>query len=134
MRFAKVSIEARMMPLQVLGKLASDTAFKTRACERMIALESNDGVVQLRLRSLMTDMGTEASLWLVPNFNQPHEKLFPFILPIADLDHGLHHCMLETMLGYDEALWCTYEKQVSALAKLFFTEGCGQPICEVPNP
>ena len=108
-----------MMPLQVLGKLASDTAFKTRACERMIDLESNDGVVQLRLRSLMTDMGTEASLWLVPNFNQPHEKLFPFILPIADLDHGLHHCMLETVLGYDEVLWHTYEKQVSALAKLF---------------
>ena len=85
----------------------------------MIDLESNDGVVQMRLRSLMTDMGTEASLWLVPNFNQPHEKLFPFILPIADLDHGLHHCMLETVLGYDEVLWYTYEKQVSALAKLF---------------
>ena len=91
LRFTTVSIEARMMPLQVLGKLASDTAFKTKACERMICLESDDGLVQVRLRSLMTDMGTEASLWLVPNFDQPHDKLFPFILPIADIDHGLHH-------------------------------------------
>ena len=75
-------------------------------------------MVQMRLRSLMTDMGTEVSLWLVPNFYQPHEKLFPFILPIADLDHGLHHCMLETVLGYVEVLWYTYEKQVTREALL----------------
>lgn len=114
-----MSIEARMMPLQVLGKLAGDTAFKTKACERMLALESEGGVVQTRLRSLMTDMGTEASLWQVPDFCQPQQKMFPYILPIADLDHGLHHCMMETQLGYDEVVWSKYEKQVSALAKLF---------------
>lgn len=112
-----ITIETRLLPLQILGKQASSAAFKTKACERMLRLESEAGIAQQRLRSFMTDMGTESSLWTIPNFEDPSQKYFPYILPVADCDHGLHHCMKETEDAYDE--WGVYFKQLKGLSKLF---------------
>ena len=103
----------------MLGKQAANTAFKLKACERMLNLEASDGVAQRRLRSVMSDMGTESSLWTVPNFDDPTQKYFPYILPIADVDHGLHHCMAETESAYERSDWDKYMKQLNALSKLF---------------
>lgn len=117
LRFESVQISTRLLPIQVLGKQSTSAAFKAKSCERMLQLESNDGIAQSRLRSLMTDMGTESSLWSIPNFSDPSQKYFPYILPIADMDHGLHHCMEETSLAYDN--WDLFFKQLSGLSKLF---------------
>lgn len=118
-RFASVKVECRLLPLQILGKQAANTAYKAKACERMLELESQDGVAQIRIRSLMSDMGTESGLWSLPNFEDPTKKYFPFVLPLADMDHGLHHCMEETEFAYTPERWSIYFKQLNGLAKLF---------------
>ena len=114
-----IRIEIRLLPLQVLGKQATNTAYKTKSCCRMLDLESRDGILQDRLRSITTDFGVESGLWLVPNFERPEEKVFPHVLPIADLDHGIHHCMNETALAYDGESWVMYQRQLAAISKLF---------------
>ena len=118
-RFASVKVECRLLPLQILGKQAANTAYKAKACERVLELESQDGVAQIRIRSLMSDMGTESGLWSLPNFEDPTKKYFPFVLPLADMDHGLHHCMEETEFAYTPERWSIYFKQLNGLAKLF---------------
>ena len=114
-----IQITVRLLPLQVLGKLASSTSYKMRSCNHMLNLEIQDGLARVRLRSLMSDMGTESGLWNVPNFDQPNEKFFPLILPIADLDHGIHHAMQETADAYDSKTWSVYDKRLSAISKMF---------------
>ncbi len=114
-----MKVESRLLPLQILGKMAANTAYKAKACERMLVLESEDGVAQERIRSLMSDMGTESGLWSLPSFDDPAKKYFPFVLPLADIDHGLHHCMEETEFAYNHTTWSTYFKQLNGLAKLF---------------
>lgn len=85
----------------------------------MLRLESDEGVAQAQLRSLMSDMGVESGLWSLPDYSEPSRKYFPFIMPVADLDHGLHHCMAETSFAYDSNVWALYFKQLNGLAKLF---------------
>lgn len=119
MSLSNIHIEIRLLPLQVLGKLATNTAYKTKACCRMLDLECDPAVARIRLRSLTTDFGVESGLWAVPRFDEPEEKFFPHILPIADLDHGMHHCMKETASAYDSDSWAVYEKQLAGISKLF---------------
>ena len=114
-----MKVGSRLLPLQILGKQAANTAYKAKACERMLVLESENGVAQERIRSLMSDMGTESGLWALPSFDDPAKKYFPFVLPLADIDHGLHHCMEETEFAYNHTTWSTYFKQLNGLAKLF---------------
>ena len=114
-----IQIVVRLLPLQVLGKLAANTAYKTRSCNHMLNLECDSGLARFRLRSLMSDMGVESGLWTVPDFTSPEEKFFPFILPIADLDHGIHHAMKETEGSYETNVWATYEKRLSGISKMF---------------
>eukprot|EP00438_Fugacium_kawagutii_P006152 Skav228585 [mRNA] locus=scaffold1470:151563:152987:+ [translate_table: standard] len=119
MSLSNIKIEIRLLPLQIMGKLAANTAYKTKACCRMLDLECHGGVAQDRMRSLTTDFGVESGLWAVPCFDKPEEKQFPHILPIADLDHGIHHCMNETASAYEPEPWTIYQKQLSGIAKLF---------------
>ena len=114
-----MEITIRLLPLQILGKQASNTAYKAKACERMLQLESDNNVAQMRLRSLMSDMGTESGLWTVPDLSDPSKRYFPYILPIADCDHGMHHCLQETEAAYDPQVWSKYNKQLNGLSKLF---------------
>lgn len=119
LRFTSVTITIRLLPLQVLGKQATNTAYKAKACERMLQLESDNNIAQMRLRSLMSDMGTESGLWSLPDLKDPSKRYFPYILPVADCDHGMHHCMQETEGGYEHSTWSKYIKQLNGFSKLF---------------
>ena len=127
LRFGAVDLSIRLLPMQVLGKQRTSTAFKAKACLRMLALECDVGVAKKAVRSILTDMGVESGLWLLPDLTSQDaslglERCFPFALPLADSDHLLHHCMCEIETGYtavSKELWLNFDSQLSALAKVF---------------
>ena len=131
LRFASVKLSTRLLPMQVLGKQATSTAYMAKACLRMLSLEAQDiSFARRAVRSLLSDMGVESGLWCLPSipacYNAPEDvqddKCFPGALPLADADHLLHHCMSELELGFaavDKELWADFDAQLGALAKVF---------------
>ena len=100
----------------------------------MLALEHSDvTAARLSVRSLLSDMGVESGMWLLPDFSIPPSdanrdpqancKLFPQSAPLADWDHMLHRAMAELEDGLamsgDGSLWSTFDSQLSALSKVF---------------
>ena len=64
--FRDIVISTRLMPIQVLGRRATNTAFKYRALLRMLHLETGDiDLAKSRTRSFLNDMGVESKLSLV---------------------------------------------------------------------
>ena len=122
-RFQNVVIQARMMPMQVLGKQATSTSFKARAALRMLALESNVDTSRLRVRSLLSDMGVESGLWCLPDIvgGSSTERCFPFSMPLGDIDHLLHHVMLAGEEGFSNGcdFWDGFNNQIKTIAKFF---------------
>ena len=95
--------------------------FKAKATLRMLALETSSvEIAREAVRSLLTDMGVESSLWTLPSFDGAG-KCFPNCLPLGDLDHMLHHVMMdgENSFAADNELWTVFDKQVNGLAKFF---------------
>ena len=93
--------------------------FKAKATLRMLALETSSvEIAREAVRSLLTDMGVESSLWILPSFDGAG-KCFPNCLPLGDLDHMLHHVMMdgENSFAADNELWTVFDKQVNGLAK-----------------
>ena len=128
LRFRDVRIDIRLLPLQVMGKKATTTAYKARSALRMLSLESADvRTARLAVRSLLSDMGVESGLWSLPDLDSEDNlenrgRCFPFSIPLADFDHLLHHVMEEVEGGFSTAakeLWDNFDAQVSALAKVF---------------
>ena len=118
------------MPLQVLGKQATSTAYKAKSCLRMLALEADDvEFARCSVRSLLSDMGVESGLWQLPTLTRdPAEdfatqtRCFEHAAPLADGDHMLHHCMTELELGFsaiDKEMWACFDSQLNGLAKVF---------------
>ena len=128
-RFEHIKITTRLCPLQVLGKQSTSTAFKARSALRMMSLEAEDiNYARGRVCSLLSDMGTEAQLWLLPDItpaegpNQGRNgRCFPSSMPLHDFDHLLHHVMLACEEGFavQNILWSAFEQQISAIAKVF---------------
>lgn len=123
-----VDIKVRLLPLQILGKAATSTAFKARATLRMLSLESDVEVSRLRIYSLLSDFGVEAGLWNLPNITgssgsvpAESDKCFPASMPLNDIDHMLHHCMLdgEEAFALDNEFWQGFNNQIQALSKCF---------------
>ena len=130
MRFQSIDIHCRLLPLQILGKQASNTAFKAKSCLRMMSLESNTELARARVRSLLSDFGTESNLWTIPDISAPQTDkdeeqrgslCFPRSMPLADIDHLMHKVMLqgEEFMSQDNPLWPDFEHQIHALAKFF---------------
>ena len=119
--FSCVEISTRLCPLQILGKQATSTAFKARSCLRMLSLECDVGLAREKCRSLLTDMGVESGLWVLPDLGGEGGRCFPESMPLADSDHMLHHTMLDAEDGFsrDNHLWISFDHQIQAISKCF---------------
>ena len=121
-RFQSIDVHTRLLPLQILGKQASSTAFKAKSCLRMLQLESNTDIARTRVRSLLSDFGTESNLWLIPDFSdQGAGRCVEHCMPLSDIDHLLHHVMRqsEEAFAQDKELWPSFNHQIQAMAKFF---------------
>ena len=122
----KLSWKTRVLPVQVLGRKATSTAYKFRALLRSIFLET--GKVQLakqRTISFLNDMGVESKLAVLPdldnedNSESPGRRAFPKTLPLHDIDHALHHTMEELKECWDHDMFDLFERQLNTLSKYF---------------
>lgn len=87
----------------------------------MLALEAPSvDVARKAVRSLLTDMGVESSLWALPSFTDDG-KTFPRCMPLGDLDHMMHHVMSEgeTAFASNNDMWTVFDRQINGLAKFF---------------
>ena len=121
-----IVIRTRLLPIQVLGRRATNAAFKYQSLMRMLHLETgNPDLARNRTRSFLNDMGTESKLSLVPDFqrasstNALDKRAFPMTLPLHDLDHGLHHVMEQLKECWHDELGVVFDKQLNALSKYF---------------
>lgn len=116
-------VQPRLLPMQVLGKQATSTTFKAKATLRMLALESSVDITRLRVFSILSDMGVESGLWCLPNIvdGSTSEKCFPRSMPLGDIDHMVHHVMLDAEEAYSTScnLWPSFNHQIKALGKFF---------------
>ena len=146
-RFTKASVTTRLCPLQVLGKRATSTARKAKSCLRMLSLEADPADARIAMRSLLSDLGVESALWLLPNISLAEsvsegaaeaaerssnqlvaaaigegERCFPNSMPLADFDHMLHLAMTEAETAFGSVAgeaWLQFDRQVSAISKWF---------------
>lgn len=123
--FRDIVISTRLMPIQVLGRRATNTAFKYRALLRMLHLETGDiDLAKSRTRSFLNDMGVESKLSLVTEqdcvnpVNGLDRRAFSDTLPLHDLDHGMHHVMQELVDCWPE-LGQVFDRQLNAFSKYF---------------
>ena len=117
----KLTWTTRILPVQVLGRKATSTAFKFRALLRSIHLETgNVNLSQARTFSFLNDMGVESKLALLPDIDSGESRrAFPNTLPLHDVDHALHHVMEELRECWNPLMFDLFEKQLNTLAKYF---------------
>lgn len=123
-RFSSTEIQTRLVPLQILGKAATNTAYKARSTLRMLSLESSVDLARGRVRSILSDFGVECSLWTLPDITSPGangRKCFEQSMPLADIDHMMHHVMLEGQDGFavNNPLWEEFHHQIGGMSKFF---------------
>lgn len=128
-----IGIFTRLLPIQVLGRRATNAAFKYRSLLRMLHLEVGD--VQLakqRTRSFLNDMGTESKLALVPEIDavELDRRAFNHTLPLHDLDHGMHHVMQELVDCWPD-LGAAFDRQLNALSKYFSKRDNAERFCKI---
>ena len=116
-----LSWKTRVLPVQVLGRKATSTAFKFRALLRSIHLETgNVDLAKFRTCSFLNDMGVESKLALLPDIDSdPNRRAFPRTLPLHDVDHALHHVMEELRECWKTEMFALFDKQLNTLAKYF---------------
>lgn len=128
-----IGIFTRLLPIQVLGRRATNAAFKYRSLLRMLHLEVGD--VQLakqRTRSFLNDMGTEPKLALVPEIDavELDRRACNHTLPLHDLDHGMHHVMQELVDCWPD-LGEAFDRQLNALSKYFSKRDNAERFCKI---
>ena len=123
LRSKALKLRTRLLPLQVLGKAATSTAFRGKSALRMLSLEGDIDVIRMRTKSMLSDMGVEASIWNLPNImsENPGEKCFAKMMPLGDVDHMLHLTMSEgeDAFARGNPMWESFQSQVQALSKVF---------------
>lgn len=119
--FGSVSLVTRLCPLQVLGRQATSTSFKAHSCLRMLGLEADPETARNAVRSFLSDMGVESGLWRLPDLETGAGLSFSRSMPLADMDHQLHHTMLDGEEGFrlDNELFVQMDQQLNALSKAF---------------
>ena len=83
------------------------------------------GLLGKKCRSLLTDMGVESGLWVLPDLAGAGGRCFPESMPLADSDHMLHHTMLDAEDGFsrDNHLWANFDNQISGDLQMLFQAG-----------
>jgi hypothetical protein len=116
-----IKFTTRIMPLQILGRKATNTVYKYRALLRALSLEvGKPDLIKSRTYSILHDMGVESKLAMVPDFDETSSnRAFKHALPLHDLDHGLHIVMQELDDCWCSDLYKTFQRQLNALAKYF---------------
>lgn len=131
--FSNLQIHTRLLPIQVLGRRATNTSYKYRALLRALHLETGDvNIIKERARSFLHDMGTESRLAMVPELDASSDgqlRAFRYTLPFHDLDHGMHHVMQELVGCWPEA-GELFDKQLRALSKYFAKKDQCQRFCK----
>ena len=128
-----IGIFTRLLPIQVLGRRATNAAFKYRSLLRMLHLEVGDvEIAKQRTRSFLNDMGTESKLALVPEIDvvDLDRRAFNHALPLHDLDHGMHHVMQELLDCWPE-LGAVFDRQLNALSKYFSKRDNAERFCKM---
>jgi hypothetical protein len=121
--FVDIEIVPRLMPLQILGKRATDTNFKYASSSRMFALESHDpNLLKERTRTTLFDFGVEFQLSILET--TAGCRVFPSSLPLCDMDHGLHHVTMVIFSTFDSTVWDPFDRHVCTLAKFFSKRDC----------
>ena len=122
----QLTFKTRVLPIQVLGRKATSTAYKFRAVMRSLHLEIGDtALARSRAVSFLNDMGVESKLAVLPdmdgedNHDTPGRRAFPNTLPLHDIDHSLHHTMEELKECWIPELFDLFDKQLNTLAKYF---------------
>ena len=111
--YANTSITKRLLPIQCVGSRAGSAAHKIEKLIFALSLESYDTTATAdRTCSILTDYGTESSLWFTPRqagggspADVPEAEdllLFRWSLPLPDSDHSLHHIMEAIGGFYDQ--------------------------------
>ena len=132
----KVLFNTRLLPIQVLGRRATSSAYKYRALLRMLNLEVGDtALAKGRTRSFLNDMGVESKLSLLPELDmldaEAARRAFPHTLPLHDLDHGMHHVMQEIVDGcWPGEMGQLFDKQLNALSKYFSKRDNSERFCK----
>jgi hypothetical protein len=118
---ANIQFTTRIMPLQILGRRATNTVYKYRALLRSLTLEvGNAELIKARTFSVLHDMGVESKLPMVPDFDGvTNQRAFRHALPLHDLDHGLHIVMKELDECWSGDLYKVFNRQLNGLAKYF---------------
>lgn len=118
--------KSRVLPVQVLGRKATSTAYKFRALMRSLHLETgNTSLAKSRTVSFLNDMGVESKLAVLPdldgedNQDTTGRKAFPVTLPLHDIDHSLHHTMEELKHAWEAEIFDVFERQLNTLSKYF---------------
>ena len=119
--FDSVSLVTRLCPLQILGRQATSISFKAHSCLRMLALEADPETAREAVRSFLSDMGVESGLWRLPDLETGAGLSFSRSMPLADMDHQLHHTMLDGEEGFrmNNELFVQMDQQLNALSKAF---------------
>lgn len=122
----RFNIENRILPLSVIGARAASSLHKAQKLLDVLSMESaNLSVSVSRVYSLLSDYGAESGIWNLPSLEPDEEdvlyrslkRLLPRALPIADVDHGLHHIMEEVSVSFAD--WKRFKDLVGAFAKAF---------------
>ena len=129
-------ITTRLLPLQVLGRRATNTSYKYRSLLRMLHLETGDvDIVKSRTRTFLGDMGVESKLPIVPELDVTADttgaRAFPLSLPFHDMDHAMHHVMEEITSSWPNDIGVTFDKQLRALSKFFSKRDLCQRFCKM---
>lgn len=128
----RFAIQSRILPLAIVGSRAASAVHKGKLLLKSLSMESEDLKCTVRrTRSLLFDFGAEAGLWTLQDFLQEEKRdqgeaddasasfsrLFSHALPIADVDHGLHHIMEEIPSAFSG--WRLFKDTLSAFARAF---------------
>lgn len=125
--YTSTTISKRLMPLQCVGTRSGSAAHKLEKIKFCLGLESEDlSFTADRVFSILTDFGTESSLWFTPSVecedvSEPLSVedllLFKNALPLPDGDHGLHHIMLvmTEFFSWDDE----FKEQLASLSRYF---------------
>ena len=113
--------KTRVLPVQVLGRKATSTAYKFRALLRSLHLETGDSSrARTRTATFLNDMGVESKLAIIPDVDSDvNRRAFANTLPLHDLDHSLHHTMEELRECWPAEQFELFDRQLNTLAKYF---------------
>lgn len=114
----RFGIASRLLPLAIVGSRAGSAVHKGQQLLRSLGLEADDLPLAIsRTRTLLFDFGAESGIWSLQATDGSLNRLFPLALPVADIDHSIHHVMQDLPVSFTN--WDEFKQLLSAFSKAF---------------